>query len=792
MAAAGQIDDPHVVRAHDAGEVDGTHYLVMEFVDGLDLQQLQERIGPLSVPNACEIIRQAALGLQSASNAGLVHRDIKPSNLMLTHSGAVKVLDLGLAQMTAETDSDQKPGLTTTGQIMGTFDYLAPEQATDTKNVDIRADIYSLGCTLFKLLTGHAPYTLDQPATAYQRIRAHLENPIPSATAARSDVPVELDAVLFHGLEKEAAKRIQTPNELATQLATFCDGHDLPAIVASATDTTSAEVDTAEVGGETMQYTAIVSPPPAEVADANTTHSEAVVKPQLDSPIADEVQTVLEPPVAGFGRRRILPTAIVLTLAAGLIAYFSGLLTFTVKTDGGTIVLECDPAALQGAQIEVDGQAVEITLAGDNQPITIGVDKRRGQLRITKAGFKVFDRDLDIALGDNEHAIKVRLDPLEPVAMSSTTDPHRSLAEWVLSVGGSADLYHDGPPIRLVRSTRDLPETQFTVGEIVFTDVSTIHDGHMAKLRKLCEQSGKIDALHLSGTAVTDTGLSQLEGLTVGQVHLSDTQVSDACIEHLQKINRLGALTLSATQISNIGVARISVMPGIVSLGLSSTSIDNQALHHLHDLPNLQMLSISDTDITDEGLEHLSVHRKLTTLLLTGNQIGDAGVKHLASLSSLRRLELNHAKVTDAGVTSLANLKQLIILALADTRITDESLKLVADSFPQIESLSVGQCEIHGEGLRGIGNLTNLKRLLMDQTKVTDAGLAHLTRLDTLDALILQGSPITDEGLKHLTGLKQLRTLDLQRTKVTAAGVAELQKTLPECSIIWNGGIVDR
>lgn len=740
MEAVGQIDDPHVVRAHDAGEVDGTHYLVMEFVDGLDLQQLQERVGPLSVPNACEIIRQAALGLQSASNVGLVHRDIKPSNLMLTHSGTVKILDLGLAQMAAEADSEQKPGLTSTGQIMGTFDYLSPEQATDTKNVDIRSDIYSLGCTLFKLLTGLGPYASDEPMTAYQRIRAHLEDPIPTAAAVRADVTAELDALLNQMLAKQPAQRIQTPEELATLLAAFCDGHDLPALVTSATEVTSAEVDTASVGGQTVQYTAAVQSQRAAAVDGNETLSENA-KRQSDTPVAGKSQTFLMPEAAASGRSRwTLPMAIVLTLAAGLGAYFSGLLTFTVKTDSGTIVLECDPAALQGAKIEVDGQEVRLTLAGDDQPVTIGVDKRRGQLRITKAGFKVFNKDFDIALGDNEHAIKVRLDPLEPVVMRSTTDPHRALAEWVVDLGGSVDLHHDGETLRSVGSTSDLPETSFTVQYVRLPDLAKVNDAHLEELRSLCRNVDQTFELQLGGTAVTDKGLAQLAGLTIWQIQLAGKQITDAGIEHLQNLKGLSGIGLYKTRVSNAGIALIAGMPGIESLNLTGTPIDDLALQHLRRLPNLKSLTVSDTNITDNGLEHLAVHRKLETLQSAQNQIGDAGIKHLAGLTELRRLDLYSSKVTDEGLRALADLKQLSQLNLYRTRITDESLKTIADTFPQLETLYVGACEIG------------------------------------------------DDGLKHLTRLKQLRTLDLVNTKVTTAGVTELHKTLPACRITYGTG----
>jgi serine/threonine protein kinase len=157
MKAIGRLEHPHVIRAHDAGEADGVHFLVMEYLDGADLSRVMDHVGPLSVADACELVRQAALGLEYAHQQGLVHRDVKPSNLMLTTAGQVKVLGLGLARLS---DRDVPAGaeLTSTGQLMGTFDYMAPEQGSDTHKVDIRADVYSLGATLYKLLCGEAPF----------------------------------------------------------------------------------------------------------------------------------------------------------------------------------------------------------------------------------------------------------------------------------------------------------------------------------------------------------------------------------------------------------------------------------------------------------------------------------------------------------------------------------------------------------------------------------------------------------------------------------------------------------
>lgn len=150
MEAVGRLDHPNLVRAHDAGESDGQHYLVMEYLDGRHLGQVVRALGPLPLADACEIVRQAAIGLQYAHEHGLVHRDVKPSNLMLTAEGQVKVLDLGLARLTGDqTPCDDATG---TGQVMGTGDYIAPEQGQDTRRADRRSDVYSLGCTFL----GHA------------------------------------------------------------------------------------------------------------------------------------------------------------------------------------------------------------------------------------------------------------------------------------------------------------------------------------------------------------------------------------------------------------------------------------------------------------------------------------------------------------------------------------------------------------------------------------------------------------------------------------------------------------
>ena len=196
----------------------GMHYLVMDFIDGTDLSQLVHRLGPLPVADACEIARQTAIGLQYVHDAGLVHRDIKPSNIMLTGDGRVKILDLGLAMLNEQFSEDAN-NLTTVGQLMGTLDYMSPEQAADSRQVDARADIYSLGATLFKLLTGQAPYGGPNHRSLLKKVLALASGPVPSVRAIRADVPIELDQIVQRCLDKNIESRFTRVAEVAEALA---------------------------------------------------------------------------------------------------------------------------------------------------------------------------------------------------------------------------------------------------------------------------------------------------------------------------------------------------------------------------------------------------------------------------------------------------------------------------------------------------------------------------------------------------------------------------------------------
>ncbi len=244
MQLIGGLNHPNIVRALNAGEADGTQYLVMEFVDGINLQKLgdmgeeknkknsssritnHESRTTSRIPLAavCEIIRQAALGLQHAHEFGLVHRDIKPANLMVDKSGTVKILDLGLGKFLSEhRPADDIQSLTKIGTTMGTIDYISPEQCENAGNVDIRADIYSLGCTFYFLATGHAPYSDSRFDSTRKKLMAHIVGDIPSLTANVPEAGGVLEKIFNKTLAKEPEERFQTPLELAQALQPFSD-----------------------------------------------------------------------------------------------------------------------------------------------------------------------------------------------------------------------------------------------------------------------------------------------------------------------------------------------------------------------------------------------------------------------------------------------------------------------------------------------------------------------------------------------------------------------------------------
>jgi serine/threonine protein kinase len=214
VKAAARLSHPNIVTAHDADHAGGSHFLVMEYVEGTDLAALVAKDGRLPIDRAIDYTLQAARGLDFAHKQGVVHRDIKPANLLVDAQGTIKILDMGLARIETG-DSPGQGDVTTSGTMVGTVDFMAPEQARDTRHVDARADIYSLGCSLYYLLLGKNIYSGSSPI---QILQAHQQNPIPHLVDERMDVPSNLEAVFRRMVAKKVEDRYSSMVQVISDL----------------------------------------------------------------------------------------------------------------------------------------------------------------------------------------------------------------------------------------------------------------------------------------------------------------------------------------------------------------------------------------------------------------------------------------------------------------------------------------------------------------------------------------------------------------------------------------------
>ena len=255
VRAASRLMHPNIVTAFDAGESEGIHYLAMEYVDGETLTRSVSRNGPMPVGEAAAVIRQAALGLLHAHRAGIVHRDVKPGNLMRASDGTVKVLDLGLARISTSLlgDNQAKQG-DSKGRLVGTLAFMSPEQLEDPDSADPRSDIYSLGATLFFLLTAHPPYTGEY----LEQVYGHRHGDIPDLMQARDDVDMQFANVFSRMMAKSPDQRYASLDEVIDDLSDYVGQTDAPLWLAEFTHRQTGEEQSTVSGGSTSGTTARV------------------------------------------------------------------------------------------------------------------------------------------------------------------------------------------------------------------------------------------------------------------------------------------------------------------------------------------------------------------------------------------------------------------------------------------------------------------------------------------------------------------------------------------------------
>lgn len=307
--AAASLDHPNIVRAYDVDNEGDNHFLVMEYVEGRDLQLTVKQDGPLPYHLAANYIQQAARGLEHAHEQGLVHRDIKPGNLLVDIKGVVKVLDLGLARFT----DDAQASLTVAHDenVLGTADYLAPEQSINSHTADSRADIYSLGCTLYFLLTGHPPF--PEGTLAQRLMKHHTEEP-ESILKDRPDAPADLLEICSKMMAKKAKERYQTSADVYNAMSAWLDanGYSGGPGVPRALSESSAQRAALSVGSSREMRAIPLTPAPKPKSNAGMRRA----KPLEPAAGPDDTNTNYDRPTiaspridtgSGSGSQRALP-----------------------------------------------------------------------------------------------------------------------------------------------------------------------------------------------------------------------------------------------------------------------------------------------------------------------------------------------------------------------------------------------------------------------------------------------------------------------------------------------------
>lgn len=571
MQIIGQLEHPMIVRATDAGVVDGVPFLVMELVDGIDLERLLHRCGPLSVAAACTIIRQAALGLQHAFERGVIHRDLKPSNLMLGRAPQggwqVKILDLGLALF--EEPALGADELTADGQLMGTVDYMAPEQGENTHAVDIRADIYSLGATLFKLLTGSPPLADGTRTTTLKKLAALTAIVPPDVRTLRPDVPAELAILIQRLLAKSPEQRPTRPVELAELLAPFAGAMDLGTIRQDAS------------GMPELSFV-----------------RRATRAPTLGTPRATQVSRPLQ------------RAAAVALLTVGLLL---AVLFVKFRTAEGVLVIKLEtPTPIE--RIRVDDQHVEWSLPADQQTYRLQVKPGAVSTVImttrdgTEFSAAVPAEGLTVEAGKS-YSLTAKFVPArttqEPPTVAATPssieDRERSALEWGHALGGIVGGGNPQLGFVSIPSDGELPQGPF---DLIVMDLSRrlVHNADMPRLDGLPH----LTTLVLDAASIDDDGITRLATLPrLSNLYLSQTGLTDVGLRHLERFQGLQDLHLTETRITDGGLASLAAWPRLSILFLGRCSITDHSLEHIAACKGLRHLHVNGTKITRPGVERL-------------------------------------------------------------------------------------------------------------------------------------------------------------------------------------------
>ena len=575
------------------------------------------------------------------------------------------MLDLGLALLQGDPAADVE--LTGTEQQMGTTDYMAPEQAIDSHGVDRRADIYSLGCTLYKLLTGVVPYGGPKFKTPTQKLLAHVNEPVPPLAERRADLPDGLAAIVERMLAKRPEGRFESAADVAAALMPFRAGAVLPALYAAASDERDARPSVGN-GLRAVPHAATSdaqAPAASRVAETDAYLSSAFSGTDGGAPECSD-RFVRQPPSA-------------------------------VEHDAGG---NADQPRAAGPHVDATYAAVEaaqripprsrrlLAFAGAAAVLLLGVvivvkmrdgSTRRFEVKGPVQSFEVIPTD-------------------EPDSRSEPADPNHDVAKWVCDVGGrvaAANNENFASPSKWAESPADLPET-FDDLMILLADCQRVSDSDLKHFKLLTKPFG----LNLSRTKITDAGLLELKGLA-----------------------NLRFLFLDGTAITRVGLQNVGTLPNLESIELAGTATNGGDLELLKHFPRLAHVGLGPSHLSLQGVYLLSTMPDVT-LGLAG--VGEADLKYLGNLSHLRYLTVGPKEFNDACLESLSGLTNLTILGLFDTSVSDAGIARLASQAPRLTFLNISYGGLTDASVQHLAKLSKLEGLNLYATGVTAAGIAEL------------------------------------------------------------------
>jgi serine/threonine protein kinase len=814
VKAAAKLRHHNIVAADDADCANGVHFLVMELVEGQDLSALVKQHGPFSVVNAVDYILQAARGLEFAHKKGVIHRDIKPANLLLDDEGTVKILDMGLARLGDTGDGVAQAELTNTGMIMGTVDYMAPEQALDTKSAGPQADIYALGCSLYYLLTGKATYDGD---TLMKKLLAHREHAIPSLRTAKPDTPEILDFIFRKMVAKKTEDRYQTMSDVISALEQMGPG------------------------SQTMVNMPVTANSLLANSDFNLKHDlEATSTFRKSQIIPSTFRTKKNQPSLWK-----TPLAMIGAALSGILI-LAGIIV-TLQTSDGKLIVEINEADATVQVLDAAGK-IEVTQKSGEGKVTISVDTGMHRLKVEKEGFAVFGEEFEMQKNGTK-TISAKLIKLEEKSPPKVAEVNNhgwntpELQQWVKSVSAlPADKQITAVSKKLVELNPGfdgkLPYKAIDNHVVILTIISP-HVADLSPLQALthleelkCEglkekasslsdltplKGLPLRSLNLTYTRVAD--LSPLTGMKLTTLHCTASQVSDltplqgmplqalycGSLYNLSDLTALRGMPLNKLVINwNNNLTDFSPLADLPLKELDVSYNQLKDFNSLAACKNLEVLQLISTRVTPETIAAL--HTALpqckiawgdhAQIILNKKPLAfqdpafESWVKETAALSAEKQIEAVSQKLIELNPKFDGTV----------TGFTDDSLPLVqngavvefgfnSDHVKDIspvrafESLKRLQC--HCTYKNGdVADLSPLKGLALNALNCRDTQVADLSPLVGMPLTELNCSVTKVVDLSPLISCKNLMRVTVTNTKVTAEGVASLQNALPECRII--------